>query len=174
MLNLIRDGKLDIIGLEELSKKPPLFEEGDRPIWTDDHISKGMLEAHLDPESNMASRKHERIANSCEWLASRLDLKGSKVIDLGCGPGLYCEELVHHGVDMTGVDFSQRSIEYARSKNDGSINYVLGDYLSLDFDDKFDAALMIYYDFDVLSDIERERLMGSSHIPENSRTHLVK
>ncbi len=172
-MKLVLDGNLRIDILEELSKKPALFEKGDKQIWTDEHISKKMLEAHLDPEDDMASRKHDRIIRSCEWLVSHLDLIGSKVIDLGCGPGLYCMELAQHGVDVTGVDFSKRSIEFARSQNDDSIKYIHGDYLSLDFDEKFDAALLIYYDFDVLADDERDILLDKVHSLLKDGGHFV-
>jgi hypothetical protein len=43
MLNLNMDQ------LFVLSKKPALFAAGEEKFWDDPHISKSMLEAHLDP-----------------------------------------------------------------------------------------------------------------------------
>ncbi len=161
-MKLLRDDKLDLDLLRRLSSRPEIFERGNREFWTDEHISIGLLESHLDPEEDMASRNSHVIKESCRWLTERLDLdENSRVIDLGCGPGLYCKELSSMGVDMTGVDFSERSINHAKA-NDSS-RYILGDYLTLDFDDSYDAALMIYYDFDVLSDRDRENMLRKIH-----------
>ncbi len=160
MMELVRDGKIFIDKLQVLANRPPLFQEGDKEIWVDDHISQGLLEAHLDPEIDAASRKHETIVRSCDWLVSRLDLKeGSKVIDLGCGPGLYCEEFARLGLDVTGVDFSKRSIDYASDKNKGSIRYIHENYLTADVGQGYEAAFIIFYDFDVLSDRDRNDLL---------------
>ncbi|MGM0405154.1 MAG: class I SAM-dependent methyltransferase [Thermoplasmatota archaeon] len=160
MVNVLKEGKLDLNGLKELSIKPPLFESGDGEIWTDEHISEYLLRAHLDPERDMASRKNKTIRESCEWIVSRCGLvEGSKVIDLGCGPGLYCSELSRYGLDVTGVDFSKRSIEYAEEHRDTDIEFIHGNYLDVEIPGKYDTALMIYYDFGVLSEEEQDRLL---------------
>ncbi|MFO8110579.1 MAG: methyltransferase domain-containing protein [Thermoplasmata archaeon] len=157
MRALIVDEKIDLQALRELSKRPPLFQQGENDIWTDEHISKYMLKAHLDPDQDTASRAHDTIEESCRWITSRLDT-GSKVIDLGCGPGLYCKELARHGLKVTGVDFSKRSIEYARSNQGEHEEYILGNYLSIDIPGEYDAALMIYYDFGVFDKNDRDKM----------------
>ena len=35
--------------LKKMITKPALYEKGTAELWTDEHISKGMLEAHLNP-----------------------------------------------------------------------------------------------------------------------------
>ena len=35
--------------LFHLLQKPTLWQRGSEPFWDDEHISKGMLEAHLNP-----------------------------------------------------------------------------------------------------------------------------
>lgn len=160
MTSIIDEGVLDIDLIKSLTERPDLFEPGKDEMWTDEHISKYMLDAHLDPKEDMASRRHETIERSCRWLISRLDLKtSSRVIDLGCGPGLYCRGLASQGINCTGVDFSERSILYAREHKGEAEEYILGDYMSLDLDGEYDAAFMIYYDFDVFSDKDRDRLL---------------
>jgi len=47
IVNLINTGKLDMALLSISSEKPRLFEKGEEMFWNDEHISKGMLEAHL-------------------------------------------------------------------------------------------------------------------------------
>ncbi len=64
-----------------------LFQRSDETIWTDEHISKSLLEAHLDESSNAASRKSFSRIDVVNWINSKIK-PNSKIIDLGCGPGL--------------------------------------------------------------------------------------
>ena len=138
-------------------------EPGEPLFWNDPHISQQMLKAHLDPYTDAASRKPETIERSVAWMVDQLKLgTGSRFLDLGCGPGLYSIRLARRGFDVTGVDFSIGSVEYAchqaRQEN-LSINYQLLDYLTLDYDAVYDAACLIYFDLGVLSKTNRERLL---------------
>ncbi len=97
--------------LREHFTRPPLFSVYSvHRLWADDHISSRMLEHHLDPDSDIASRNHAFIRRAASWLVDEFDLVGRRVLDLGCGPGLYAMELARREVEVTGVDFSNRSI----------------------------------------------------------------
>lgn len=85
-----------------------------------------------------------------------------KILDLGCGPGLYAEYLAYEGHSVTGIDFSENSIQYAMSRakeKQLGIEYLKTDYLDLDFENQFDLVIMIYLDFGVLLPEERDRLL---------------
>ncbi|GMQ64861.1 class I SAM-dependent methyltransferase [Vallitalea sp. AN17-2] len=128
-------------------------------MWTDEYISKQLLEMHINPDINIASRKEESIDKTIYWILKQLGKNDGEILDLGCGPGLYTEKLAKKGYTVTGVDFSENSIEYAknRAKQDNlDVNYICKDYLDLDFKEKFDLIIMIYCDFGVLSIEERE------------------
>lgn len=43
------------------------------------------------------------------------DVKGKKVLDLGCGEGGYARELRKRGAEVTGIDCSQAAIAYAKA-----------------------------------------------------------
>ena len=63
---------------------------------------------------------------------------------------------------MTGVDFSQRSIDYAKKsavKNNLNIEYLYENYLDMELNRLFDAAVMIYCDYGVLSTDDRGKLL---------------
>lgn len=157
-------GKLNLEILSKVIERPELFSHGDRQnFWDDEHISKNMLEAHLMRDSDAGSRKYETIKNICKWIVETLELeKGMKLIDLGCGPGLYCEELYNYGLDITGVDYSKRSIDYAKNHAEEckmDISYFYKNYLTLDYENEFDVAILVYYDFSCFTEADTKKLL---------------
>jgi len=151
----------------ELQQKPEPFAPGEPLFWNDPHISKQMLDAHLDPNIEAASRKPETIDRSVKWLNKTLGLKtAASILDLGCGPGLYASRLARTGFHVTGVDYSRRSIEYAikyAEENNLHINYRYQNYLELDDENLYDAAFLIYGDFCPLSPEQRSTLLKNIH-----------
>lgn len=144
--------------------KPASFQKGTAQLWTDDHISQQMLLAHLDPNTDAASRKPETIRRSVDWIHNQFckGNKGLEILDLGCGPGLYTSPLSTLGHSVTGVDFSSRSIEYARKQASSaglSVRYFNEDYLSFDFTGSYDVIMMIYCDFGVFDEAERNTIL---------------
>lgn len=147
--------KLSFKKMQEFARKPKLFEQSTAAFWDDEHISKSMLEAHLSPDCDAASRKPDFIKESVDWILSISKLKkGQSILDLGCGPGLYAEKFSERGYKVTGVDFSKRSINYAKERaveNNLNISYFYQNYLEIDFKEEFDLVILIYCDFGVLS-----------------------
>ena len=154
---------MDINKLIKLSGKPKLFEKTETDFWDDEHISKKMLEAHLNPDWDAASRKFSTMDASVKWLNEDIfSDKDIKILDLGCGPGLYSSRLAKRGYSVTGIDFSQRSINYARKKakeDELDIKYIYQDYLKIDFESEFDVIMLIFCDFGVLTNSERDILL---------------
>jgi SAM-dependent methyltransferase len=148
-------------------RRPNLCEESTCKFWDDEHISKGMLEAHLDPHQEGASRKHSFIEESVAWISNICPPQCyPKLVDLGCGPGLYVERLFKKGYKVTGIDFSQRSIAYAEEearKKDYNIEYLYKNYLDINYKNEFNLAIMIYCDFGALCDKSRNTLLRKVH-----------
>lgn len=76
--------------------------------------------------------------------------RGGKVIELGCGCGYLTLELARNGLDVIGVDMSQKSIEIAQKVADenpfnerfGSLMYKCDDILSIDMgENEFDSVI---------------------------------
>jgi SAM-dependent methyltransferase len=150
--------------------KPALFapsEPAGTLFWDDPHISKSMLEAHLDPLRESASRRLETIDKEVAHLVGSGCVKrGDKLLDLGCGPGLYAGRLAAAGVKVTGVDISERSLNYAIAqarKYKQSIDYRRLSFLDLDYDWEFDAAIQVFGEVGALSDENRDILFSKVH-----------
>lgn len=144
--------------------KPTLYAKGNSFMWTNKHISKQLLDIHLNKEIDLASRKESTIDSTINWILQQVPTTVLNILDLGCGPGLYCEKLQEKGHSVTGVDISSTSIEYAikaASSNSQKIEYKNSNYLELDLPDKsYDLIIMIYTDFGVLLPDERDTILS--------------
>jgi SAM-dependent methyltransferase len=148
--------------LTRFMNKPDLFTVDANSFWDDEHISKKLLEAHLNSDDDAASRRSPFLDKSAAWIAQKAPPKQyAKLLDLGCGPGLYAERFATSGYAVTGIDFSKRSIEYAKEQaliNKSEIDYHYQNYLTIDFDNEFDVVTLIYCDFGALSTASRHVL----------------
>lgn len=163
--------------LLKFMQKPRLYEPSSHKFWNDEHISKGMLEAHLNKEWEAATRKYDFVLKSVEWICGIAPpIQYNKLLDLGCGPGIYATLFKHRGYDVTGVDFSERSINYAidnAKKENLDIKYICQNYLDIVLEEKFDVITLIYCDFGVLSTIDREILLKKIYSMLNPNGLLI-
>jgi SAM-dependent methyltransferase len=126
-----------------------------------------MLSLHLNGEIDVASRNTIFIDKSVEWISSYFHVgDGTKIVDFGCGPGLYTARLAKKQAATTGIDFSTRSTEYAQEiavRENLPIEYVNQDYLEYETDRRFDLIIMIFCDFAVLRPLDRARMLSKFH-----------
>jgi SAM-dependent methyltransferase len=154
--------------LEKISERPEPFQfYTASDLWTDEHTSKQMLSFHLNDAIDVSSRKAEFINRSVEWIVSEYNVgRDTKIADFGCGPGLYAARLAKRGANVTGIDFSKRSIEYARdvaAREQLNVSYVNQNYLEFETEDRFNLVLMIMCDFCALSPKQRKGLLSKFH-----------
>ncbi|MBI4788747.1 MAG: class I SAM-dependent methyltransferase [Chloroflexi bacterium] len=77
-----------------------------------------MLREHLSQAHDAASRRVEIIDKQVAWIhAAVLSGRPTRLVDLGCGPGLYTSRLAKLGHDCIGLDFSPASNAYANERN---------------------------------------------------------
>ena len=150
--------------LELANEKPAAFSiYTAKELWTDEHTSEQMLAFHLNGDIDVSSRRTSFIDDSVRWMTSYFDLSpSSRIIDFGCGPGLYTSRLARLGAEIHGVDFSARSIEYARAfadQNNLNILYTEADYLEYRPEGEFDLIIMIMCDYCALSPEQRAALL---------------
>ncbi len=144
--------------------KPKVYEHSNSTeLWNNPHISKQMLALHLDPDADPASRNRKFMDESIAWLAAKAGINSrSRILDLGCGPGLYTAEFAAKGAKVTGIDVSENSIGYAvktAREKALDIEYVNGDYVVVDFPGQYDLVTIIYDDYCVLKPGDRRTLL---------------
>ncbi|MDF2500019.1 MAG: ubiquinone biosynthesis protein UbiE [Anaerosporomusa subterranea] len=75
--------------------------------------------------------------NTLRWLG---EMRGKEILDAGCGVGAFSEPLTHENT-VYGVDFSEKSLEFAAGRG---LRTMTGDLTALQFDaGKFDVVLCI-------------------------------
>lgn len=47
------------------------------------------------------------------WIKSFVDLKGKKVLDVGCGGGILAESIAQSGANTCGIDLSEKALKVA-------------------------------------------------------------
>ncbi len=150
--------------LTRINTRPKPFEHYTASeLWQDEHTSAQMLKYHLNEDVDLSSRNHAFIERSVAWIVSHFGVgSGTRIADFGCGPGLYTTRLARQGAQATGIDFSPRSILYAKdmaAKEGLDIEYVDGDYLDFETSGRFDLITMIMCDFCVLSPVQRHTML---------------
>ena len=69
------------------------------------------------------------------------DLGGARVLDVGCGTGATCAQLVERGAsEVLGVDLSEPMIGAARRGAGPEVDFVVDDVTALEVSDRFDVV----------------------------------
>lgn len=150
--------------LQDIAQRPePFSRYTAKELWTRPYLARQMLNFHFNQDTDLASRRFEAIDQVVNWIDAQLNLSGKRVCDLGCGPGLYTQRFAARGADVTGVDFSANSLDYARhsaSEEQLSIQYLEADYLIDELPSEFDVVTLIYTDLCILSPGQRATLLS--------------
>ena len=85
------------------------------------------------------------------------------VLDVGCGPGRHAHALANLGIEVHGVDISERFVDLARdgAPANGLATFAVGDARALAFDGEFDAVVSLCQGgFGLVGDDDGEVLRG--------------
>jgi SAM-dependent methyltransferase len=135
------------------SSFPEPWAEGDNIPWSDPGFSERMLREHLTQVHDAASRRFGIIDRHVSWVHSQLlNEQPSRVLDLGCGPGLYTSRLARLGHTCLGIDYSPASIRYARQTAEEEqlpCTYLQEDIRTADYGGGYDLGMLIFGEFNV-------------------------
>lgn len=169
--------------LQTITQKPELdaiYEDCPfqaETFWNDPYMSEQLLKLHLHPHFDLCSRRHEDIAKEAQWISQRFNLgKGSRLCDIGCGPGLYTTPWAKTGAQVTGVDISEGSLAYAKqqAEKDGvQVDYLQQNFLGYTGTKKYDLITMINNVYNDLDDKQRSTLLKNFHQLLDDDGHIV-
>jgi SAM-dependent methyltransferase len=146
---------------------PAPWTEGDNIPWNDPEFSERMLAEHLSQEHDLASRRSAAIDGHVDWIFSTvLGSRPGRLLDLGCGPGLYAHRLSTRGCQCVGMDFSPASIRYANEvavAEDSPCRFILADVRDEAFGVGFDLVMMIFGQFNVFPRHHGMEILRKAH-----------
>ncbi|MDD9942207.1 MAG: class I SAM-dependent methyltransferase [Myxococcales bacterium] len=159
---------------------PPLpWVEGDNIPWDEPGFSRRMLEEHLSQAHDLASRREPVIEAHVDFIRRQLrhrqadgqvDGQAARVLDLGCGPGLYLHRLARLGFQCRGIDFSPAAIGHGRevaASEQLECSFEQADLREADFGEGYEGVLLLFGQINVF---ERER---AQDILRRARAALV-
>jgi SAM-dependent methyltransferase len=83
-------------------------------------------------------------ANEADFIVDQLGLEpGRRVLDVGCGPGRHAHDLGRRGIEVVGIDISQRFVDLARQDAPPGVRFERADARRLDYNAEFDAAISL-------------------------------
>ena len=159
--------QLDILArLGALAAREPSLDQWSHFPWDDPAISRRILNFHLDPDGEQASRTYPQIEAEAAFLDGLItDVFGrpGHVCDLACGPGLYAMRLAASGHRVTGVDYGPAVIAYAKqqaAKRKVAVEFLLDDIRTVNFpNEHFDATILVYGQANAFPEAELRALL---------------
>ena len=158
---------MNIKHITERDKKPAPWSPSVSFPWNEPAFSRRMLLEHLSQEHDLASPRAEKIDEHVRFIHEEL-LSGrpTRILDLGCGPGLYSSRLAGSGHTCVGVDFSPASLEYAEAqarRESLDCTYIHGDLREVPFPDGFGLAMMLHGEMNVFSPNAMQGVLKKVH-----------
>ncbi|CAG0936679.1 hypothetical protein TFLX_05562 [Thermoflexales bacterium] len=168
---------MNLLDILQRTSPPKPWAEGDKIPWHDADFSRRMLREHLSQTHDAASRRTVIIEEHVAWIQREvLRNRLSRVLDLGCGPGLYSSRLAQRGHTCVGIDFSPASIEYARETAQAqqrACEYQLADVRHADYGSGYDLAMFVFGEPNVFRPDDWQHILRKAYAALNEGGHLL-
>jgi SAM-dependent methyltransferase len=158
---------MKLIDLVQRQAVPAPWSEGEKIPWDDPAFSQRMLQEHLSQAHDWASRRFEIIDKHVTWIHHEvLSGQPARILDLGCGPGLYTSRLARLGHECAGIDFSPASIAYARQQAQAEklrCTYTQQDVRTADYGAGYHLVMFIFGEFNVFRPAEANSILEKAY-----------
>ncbi|MGD0194160.1 MAG: class I SAM-dependent methyltransferase [Candidatus Dormibacteria bacterium] len=145
---------------------PVPFDPGAELDWGRPEYARRLLREHLDQSHDGASRRQSVIAGQLRRLRKLVPPAPARILDAGCGPGLYAVPLARLGHDVTGIDVSAAALRHARGLARatpllGTARFVKGDLRDVPLPEAgYDAAFLVYFILEAFSRTEQPKVLA--------------
>jgi len=121
-----------------MSAPPPTGHQPGEPEHWFEELADHLGEAYL--RYSFTKGTEQEVAFLVEELALS---PGDRVLDVGCGPGRHARALGERGIEVLGVDISQRFVDLASEGAPSGVTFQRMDARDLPFDAEFDAVISL-------------------------------
>jgi ubiquinone/menaquinone biosynthesis C-methylase UbiE len=157
---------MQIADIVTRSRQPGPWVDADKIPWHEPGFSRRMLQEHLSQEHNLASRRFVIVDEHVQWIHHHLlGDTPARILDLGCGPGLYTSRLAKLKHSCVGIDCSPASMEYAMqqaAEQQLDCTYVHGDVRTIDFGTGFDLVMMVFGELNVFHSSDARTIVAKA------------
>lgn len=158
---------MKLLEIIERTANPAPWSEGDNIPWHEPAFSRRMLQEHLSQEHDAASRRFTGIERHVHWIHSEvLSARPTKILDLGCGPGLYTSRLAQLGHTCVGIDYSPASVAYAQhlaASENLRCRYQLDDIRTADYGSGYGLVMLIFGEFNVFRPRDARKILRKAY-----------
>lgn len=162
-----RGDGVDLLDIVRREAVPQPWAEGEKIPWHDPAFSQRMLKEHLSQEHDAASRRAHVIDRQVGWIHDHvLGGQASRVLDLGCGPGLYTSRLARLGHECVGIDYGPASIAYARKVAEREAlrcRYIEADVRAAAFGGDYDLVMFLFGELNVFRPADARAILDKAH-----------
>ena len=129
----------------KILKKPMPFQPGNLTLWSNRYIAQNVLKKHLNGSIDSGTRKKITVNKTVQWI-NELKPDSKRILDVGCGPGIYGVLLCQNECLYEGIDISPYQIEYAKIYNNipNKTDYAVCDFRKWDSCKRYDVCLLLY------------------------------
>ena len=151
---------IDVLGRSAI---PEPWAEGEKIPWDDPAFSQRMLQEHLSQDHDAASRRARVIDRQVAWIHNQiLDGEPTRILDLGCGPGLYTSRLAKLGHECVGIDFGPASVAYAQEharQERLNCTYMRKDIRHADYGRRYGLVMLIFGEFNTFRPVDARLIL---------------
>ena len=154
---------MNLLDIVQRNPEPVPWAEGEKIPWNEPDFSRRMLAEHLSQTHDAASRRLVIVERHVTWIHEHL-LEGvpSRLLDLGCGPGLYTSRLARLGHRCVGIDFSPASIAHATAHAADSgldVAYFQEDIRTAAYGEGYDLVMLVFGEFNLFHPGDAKRIL---------------
>lgn len=154
---------MDLINFDYLND-PQKFESSPNNIWTTSELEELVFQSYFTSSIEGGSENEKKINETIDFINEHYPPnKFLRILDLGCGPGFYSHKLAKLGYIVTGVDISQKALDYAETKskedNLDNLSYLKTDILNFNIEESYDIILLLYFTYSNFSKKDRMNIL---------------
>lgn len=93
------------------------------------------------------NRDHKEAVFFLDNIIKNININNGRILDVACGKGRHAKYLNHLGFNVTGIDLSKNSIEFANKDSNENLKYFVHDMRSVFKKNHFDLVTNLFTSF---------------------------